>query len=278
MLFELLTSSANLTSETLPRVKVRPFATSAARASARHLRAVTQSDALDVSAWGWVHADGTTTTSQIRLPSVRELLTVCLGAFAAAFLPGPEIWFATGSVLMGRAAIGRTTAVAALRGSIVMARRAAFAARAEASCRQVRGAGADGGRNEIAWLRTRTALEQCEEAALVFGAWHSGAFVRRAEAEGWQFVDVAWRTSLVVTDNEERETIVWREVVVAVVAVTALLVYAGVDWMWLVERMVAAVVRADARDGLAAEVTLYGVRHAAPFVAFWRWFSVWGDE
>lgn len=279
VLFELLTSERNVTSDPYPRVLQRTQASPSARATAAAMRAAAQADALDVARPKWRLADvpvelqrqrplqydeevgkqsdetmttSTTDLSDTSIDSTRIILSI-----ASVLLPCPELYLALLLVSQSNSISMRGM----LAGSLPAARRATFALRIVSACSAVRPQrGTAKLRNAVAWDAVRDSVPPL---AVLYGAWHSPALCSCAEGDGWVFDRTTWRTAMRVRlpRPSPRALFPWA------VAAAAYAVYAAADWVHL----------ATAGADVGAQLVPYIARHAAAYVLFERWFRTWDD-
>lgn len=276
VLFELLTSSHNLETQPYPRLKSRLIAIPSARIAAKSLGAVAQVDAIDFSQASWRHADLTSDTvpsSELLTRSFSNISNLILRA-AFLVLPFPELYAALVDVAAGRARLPiRTALVAFTANGLMAARRLTFAAKM-AAIRYTSPNPLDLKRNVVAWNAVRDTLKgdgAPSEIALLYGAWHVPALCRCAETDGWSFTNIQWRTAMEVSTSP----VTLPRLLPLIVIIAAYATYSALDWVFLIARLGYALESPQSRGTVIAEISLYVVRHSAPYVAFWKWFRDW---
>lgn len=273
VLFELLTSPANIAQTPYPRLKSRPVATRAARRIANLLRAAAQTDALDPMRPRWRHAD----VAPIRVPPTPSWPSIVPSALAllalASCLPCPELFAALADTAAGHTHVPPRAALLLLCADVGAARRLAFAAKV-ASPANVHGApllALDCHRNTLAWTAVNHTLRHAHCVALLYGAYHSPALCRCAEADGWSFSSVRWRTAMTLKAPDIRA----RRLLPPILALAAYVVYCAVDWVLLIDYFALALENSSTNVSMLSHIFLYIARHVGPYVLFRRWFTVW---
>lgn len=307
VLFEILTSSRNITQKppyTYPRLSQQTAATSSARAAATALGAVPQADEINATLPHWRIADlsiedidanitVSSQTSENFQPTKSNLFKITTGRIAlfcvSAFLPCPELYLSLYDSATGKSNFSFRSILSSTRstnkskhkennGRLTAMRRSTFAFRiANTSVNTRPQSDMSRLRNEAAWKAVKNALSKTEEntssAAVLYGAWHSAALCRCAEADGWTFSHVTWRTAMVV--DAPRATVI--RVMPFVLAFSGYIVYAALDWVNVVDIIATALEQVTSQEELLQTVCLYAFRHIAPYVMFMRWFRVWDD-
>lgn len=251
VLFELITSSKNVYSEgKLRRLKTDVRATPRSRKIGRRLQAVAQADALELCLPNWYLADVPSeqlpiAKKDLQLPNKLWLRIV------ACLLPCPELNLLT----LDNWAMSPKNIVQLLKASFPEKRRLTYA------WRLLRGTPppAEVARDNSAWDTVRRVDGTTH---LLYGAWHSERFCRRAENDGMEFVKQDWVDVMRLPRVEigVRDCVVWGGIVLLAAGV------AGVDW-------IGAVDGAFVRDGRG--VVAYLIRHLAIYWAIRRWFEEW---
>lgn len=304
VIFELVTSMSNVSEKPYLRVKKRPRATAVSRASAAALGGVAQADRLDPTQPRWRLADVpieetavARRRSQRRRWSDTGLMRIALNPSALRptiaplllLLPCPELYAALLDLATGRARVSWHAVHPLLRGDILRARRVAFAGRITASASDSATRAqteVDRKRNAAAWRAVVDASAntlpgsenggagESGELALLYGAWHANALCSCAEADGWRFSHVTWRTAMATSTSPVNTASVTQ----LSVAFAAYIAYAAFDWVCLVDRIAIAFSDVHIRSALPVSIALYFTRHVAPYVLFRRWFFVWDDH
>ncbi|PXF48731.1 hypothetical protein BWQ96_01583 [Gracilariopsis chorda] len=240
------------------------------KASARSLKAVPQVSALNLMQPNWYLAD----LPRERIPSLAQgvkgiSFSTKILSLIAACLPCPELnasllhaYFTTNSFTPARL-------FQLLNADLVTKRRLTYAWRAVSSTNAKANSRvlADLDRNRIAWDTIDEVRE--EEVALLYGAWHTGWFCRRAEADGMRFISQEWITAMTLPNVPVSfvDTLRWAFILVLYCT------YAGLDWVSFVEHIAQSF--AGTYESNVQEFFLYMLRHIAPYLAFRRWFDEW---
>lgn len=277
VLFELITPSSNTIYSRIPGVRAvyrQTTATSATRQTARALSAVAQADMVDPRKPRWYIADlPSEKLAEIR-PQQKSVVSAHSIALrlAAALLPWPELFH-----LVPPLAPPTVPALSALaRMDFTSARRTSYARLVEASTSARTNTATDkrSAARDAAAMETvrRAGLAGIEEVALVYGAWHTGRLCRLVEGElGMRFQKVRWQTAMTLTEDKIR----WRNALVGAAVGIAYFCYAGFDWAFTLDGLVAAVEKGQAGGMHVVEMlSWYVVRHFVPYVGLRKWFSV----
>lgn len=271
VLFELITSrTASTGSRKLKRLISQVDPSPSMKTSARSLEAVDQVSALNLMETNWYLADLPRERIHNSIQSVKGLsFPMKTLNLIAACLPCPELsacllhaYFTTNSFTPERL-------LQLLNVDLVTKRRLTYAWQAVSSTKVKANSRvlADLDRNRIAWDAIREVRET--EVALLYGAWHTGWFCRRAEADGMRFVSQEWITAMTVPNVPVSfiDTLPWTFILVLYCT------YAGLDWVLFIEHV--ARLLAGTYESTVQEFFLYALRHIAPYLAFRRWFDEW---
>lgn len=272
VLFELLTSAANIAQKPYPRVIRRSLATQSVRAAATALNAVAQADVLDPQRPRWQHADATVEefSSKTTVPSSSLLLSLAV-LLVSSWLPCPELYAAFFDTTAGCTQVPFRASLSLLSGDVITARRLVFASKITNVTSTSAQSATNRFRNTVAWGRVTEAFLESDEVALLYGAWHTPALCRCAEAEGWQFSDVRWETAMVIDAPSVRV----KRVVLVILTLAAYVVYSAVDWVVLVDQLALTVEDVHPHLPFFKNAALYAGRHIGPYIVFRRWFRVW---
>lgn len=287
VLFELLTSERNVSTEPYPHVMQRQRAVGRIRTTAAALGGVAQMDAIDPTVSRWRIADISAEAARERAskPKInfQEVGVVGLQWLIALWLPCPELYVALVEVATGRIQVPPRAVAAVLRGDIVGARRVAFASRISIQRPTTRAQTiVDRRRNAVAWDAVCNALShttddnKCppRELALLYGAWHAPALCTCAEMDGWEFSHVTWRTAMrVYAPSLSRSAFT-----ILIAIITAYVAYAATDWAFLVDCVGQAFAEPPLQQSLYTNILFYFFRHIPVYVLFRKWFVVWDNQ
>ena len=234
----------------LKRLNTDIISSPSARQTARRLNAVSQADALNFCMPQWYLADVSSeklskTPTSIRVPTNIWLRLV------ACVLPCPEL----NLLSLDDFALSLENLVMLLKAPLSSKRRLIFAWRLLASS----GSDGDVSRDNYAW---KVVNEVSGDVHLLYGAWHSERFCRRAENDGMVFVEQQWSNAIEMPDV----SVSWKDWVIWGAALAVYGGIAGVDWIHAVDLV---------GEKQWVEVVGYGLRHAAVYWTVSRWLEKW---
>ncbi|KAI0566909.1 hypothetical protein FGB62_5g328 [Gracilaria domingensis] len=271
VLFELIAPRAAIEDNSkLKSLRIPVFPPLALEETARSLNAIAQLSAMNLMQPDWYIADlpRECVTVPTRKPHNFRVSRLVLNTIAT-FLPCPELNATIIHAFSTRTILTPNRLLQLLSADLVTKRRLTYAWRAVASTNANANARVldDLGRNRVAWEALNEIHER--DVALLYGAWHTGWFCRRAEADGMKFLSQEWTTAMVLPNIPARQSDTVRWLLAAVLYCT----YAGLDWIGCVERLVQLFTGSHHFD--LSYLLLYLLRHIAPYWAFRRWIDEW---